>query len=106
MSEPSDKDRKERVFRAVMLGQMAGSATFLAERYLLRIDVETALGKPVRFEEDWPDAKVVKLESIFDAKVAPADHMLIDITPGHGKFEGKAVLTLHFGTLFLSGLLA
>ena len=54
-----------------------------------------------------PDpAKVVKLESIFDAKVAPADHMLIDITPGHGKFEGKAVLTLHFGTLFLSGLLA
>ena len=53
-----------------------------------------------------PDpAKVIKLESIFDAKIAPADHMLIDITPGHGKFEGKAVLTLHFGTLFLSGLL-
>ena len=53
-----------------------------------------------------PDpAKVVKLESIFDPKIAPADHMLIDITPGHGKFEGKAVLTLHFGTLFLSGLL-
>jgi len=49
--------------------------------------------------------KVIKLESIFDSKVAPADHMLIDITPGHGKFEGKAVLTLHFGTLFLSGLL-
>ena len=53
-----------------------------------------------------PDpAKVIKLESIFDAKIAPAEHMLIDITPGHGKFEGKAVLTLHFGTLFLSGLL-
>ena len=53
-----------------------------------------------------PDpAKVIKLESIFDPKIAPADHMLIDITPGHGKFEGKAVLTLHFGTLFLSGLL-
>ena len=53
-----------------------------------------------------PDpAKVMKLDSMFDAKVAPADHMLIDITPGHGKFEGKAVLTLHFGTLFLSGLL-
>jgi hypothetical protein len=50
-------------------------------------------------------AKVIKLESIFDSKIAPADHMLIDITPGHGKFEGKAVLTLHFGTLFLSGLL-
>ena len=53
-----------------------------------------------------PDpTKVIKLESAFDPKIAPADHMLIDITPGHGKFEGKAVLTLHFGTLFLSGLL-
>jgi len=53
-----------------------------------------------------PDpAKVIKLDSVFDGKVAPADHMLIDITPGHGKFEGKAVLTLHFGSLFLSGLL-
>ena len=53
-----------------------------------------------------PDpAKVIKLESIFEAKVAPADHMLIDITPGHGKFLGRAVLTLHFGTLFLSGSL-
>jgi hypothetical protein len=31
--------------------------------------------------------------------------MLIDVTPGHGKFEGKAVMTLHFGSLFLSGLL-
>lgn len=54
-----------------------------------------------------PDpAKVIRLDSIFDSKVAPAAHMLIDITPGHGKFEGKAILTLHFGTLFLSGLLA
>jgi hypothetical protein len=53
-----------------------------------------------------PDpTKVIKLESVFDAKVAPADHMLIDVTPGHGKFEKRAVLTLHFGTLFLSGLI-
>jgi len=53
-----------------------------------------------------PDpTKIIKLESSFNAKIAPAEHMLIDITPGHGKFEGKAVLTLHFGTLFLSGLL-
>jgi len=54
-----------------------------------------------------PDpTKVIKLESIFESKIAPADHMLIDITPGHGKFEGRAVLTLHFGTLFLSGSLS
>lgn len=53
-----------------------------------------------------PEAtKVMKLESTFDSKIAPAEHMLIDITPGKGKFVGKAVLTLHFGTLFLSGLL-
>lgn len=53
-----------------------------------------------------PDpTKVIRLDSMFDEKVAPADHMLIDITPGHGKFEGKAVLTLHFGSLLLSGLL-
>jgi hypothetical protein len=31
--------------------------------------------------------------------------MLIDVTPGHGKFDGNAILTLHFGTLFLSGLI-
>lgn len=49
--------------------------------------------------------KIMKLESVFDPKAGPAEHMLIDITPGHGKFEGKAVLTLHFGGLFLSGLL-
>ena len=32
--------------------------------------------------------------------------MLIDITPGDGKLEGRAVLTLHFGGLFLSGALS
>ena len=56
---------------------------------------------------DTPDpAKVVKLDSMFATDKGAAEHMLIDITPGHGKFEGKAVLTLHFGTLFLAGILA
>jgi hypothetical protein len=54
-----------------------------------------------------PDVtKAVRLESAFSSGDGHADHMLIDITPGHGKFEGKAVLTLHFGTLFLAGVLA
>jgi len=54
-----------------------------------------------------PDvAKAIKLESQFAADKGTAEHMLIDITPGHGKFEGKAVLTLHFGALFLAGVLA
>jgi hypothetical protein len=51
-------------------------------------------------------AKAIRLESIFAADKGTAEHMLIDITPGHGKFEGKAVLTLHFGSLFLAGVLA
>ena len=56
---------------------------------------------------DVPDsAKAIRLESMFSADHGTADHMLIDMTPGHGKFEGKAVLTLHFGSLFLAGVLS
>ena len=54
-----------------------------------------------------PDsAKAIRLDSIFSSDKGTAEHMLIDITPGSGRFLGKAVLTLHFGTLFLSGVLA
>ena len=54
-----------------------------------------------------PDStKAIRLESMFSADKGTAEHMLIDITPGHGKFEGKAVLTLHFGSLFLAGVLS
>ena len=55
---------------------------------------------------DTPDpTKAIRLESTFSADHGTAGHMLIDVTPGHGKFEGKAVLTLHFGSLFLAGVL-
>ena len=54
-----------------------------------------------------PDmSKVIKLESVYSAGIGTAPHMLIDITPGSGKFEGRAVLTLHFGSLFLAGALS
>ncbi len=54
-----------------------------------------------------PDmTKVIKLDSMFSTSAGLAPHMLIDISPGTGKFEGKAVLTLHFGTLFLAGALS
>jgi hypothetical protein len=54
-----------------------------------------------------PDvAKAIRLDSMFEGDKGTAEHMLIDVTPGHGRFEGKAVLTMHFGSLFLSGLLA
>ena len=52
------------------------------------------------------EANIIKLDSMYSSSSGNADHMLIDITPGHGKFEGKAVLTLHFGTMFLSGALS
>jgi hypothetical protein len=56
---------------------------------------------------DQPDmAKVIKLESKYSSSAGTAGHMLIDITPGAGQFEGKAVLTLHFGSLFLAGALS
>ena len=51
-------------------------------------------------------AKIIKLESLFETDKGAAEHMLLDLTPGHGKFEGKAVLTLHFGTLFLAAVIA
>jgi hypothetical protein len=54
-----------------------------------------------------PEAgKAIRLDSVFEGDKGTAEHMLIDITPGHGRFEGKAVITMHFGSLFLSGLLA
>ena len=53
-----------------------------------------------------PDvAKAIRLDSMFEGNKGTAEHMLIDVTPGHGRFEGKAVITLHFGSLFVSGLL-
>jgi hypothetical protein len=56
---------------------------------------------------DTPDAaKALRLDSRFSTAHGTAEHMLIDITPGEGTFEGKAVLTLHFGTLHLAGVLA
>jgi hypothetical protein len=53
-----------------------------------------------------PDpAKVIKLDSVYSGAQGKAEHMLLDITPGEGKFEGKAVLTLHFGSMFLAAAL-
>jgi len=51
-------------------------------------------------------AKAIKLESAFSTAQGTAEHMLVDISPGDGKFAGRAVLTLHFGHLFLAGALS
>jgi hypothetical protein len=82
---------------------------------------EYTIGAIKNAEKDWtmalypgaiargtaPDtAKALKLESLFSSSHGTAEHMLIDLTPGEGALEGKAVLTLHFGALHLSGVLA
>lgn len=39
----AQRKRKQRIFKSVMIGLMVGSAVFLAERYLLRIDPDTSV---------------------------------------------------------------
>lgn len=91
----------------------AGSVTLAAGDYTIGVikssDTEWTMalypGKLSR--DDTPDqSKVIKLDSMYSGSEGTAEHMLIDITPGSGKFEGKAVLTLHFGTMFLAGALS
>jgi hypothetical protein len=54
-----------------------------------------------------PDmSKMIKLDSLFSSTHGQAEHMYLDIAPGHGKQDGKAVLVLHFGTLYLAGALS
>lgn len=52
------------------------------------------------------ESKLIKLDSTYSSGAGTAEHMLIDISPGHGKFQGRAVLSLHFGTLFLEGAIS
>ena len=91
----------------------AGGATLPAGEYTIGVikngpnDFVMALYKGGLARGATPDmTNVIKLDSAYSPSAGSADHMLIDITPGKGKFEGKAVLTLHFGTLFLEGALS
>ncbi len=43
MSRQTDEERKQKIFRACMLGLAAGSGTFLALRYALNIGVDPSL---------------------------------------------------------------
>jgi hypothetical protein len=91
----------------------AGAVTIPAGEYTIGVVKTSATewtmalykgGLPRGSEPDM--AQVLKLESSYSANAGTAPHMLIDITPGHGKFEGRAVLTLHFGNMFLEGALS
>ena len=91
----------------------AGTVTIPAGEYTIGViknsetDWTMALYPGAVARGETPEAaKAIKLESLFSSKHGPAEHMLIDITPGDGKLAGRAVLTLHFGNLFLSGALS
>jgi hypothetical protein len=90
-----------------------GSVTVPAGEYTIGViknadkDWTMALYPGVLGRADKPDvAKAIKLDSAFSSDHGTAEHMLIDVTPGSAKLEGRAVLTLHFGGLFLSGALS
>jgi len=91
----------------------AGAVTLAAGEYTIGViknsdkDWTMALYKGTLARGETADpAKVIKLESVYSASAGTAEHMLVDITPGHGKQEGRAVLTLHFGSMFLAGALS
>lgn len=91
----------------------AGSVTLPAGEYTIGViknaDKDWTLALyPGRLQRgDVPDAaKAIRLESVFSADHGTAHHMLIDVTPGDGRLEGRSALTLHFGTLFLAGALS
>jgi len=91
----------------------AGSVSIPAGEYTIGVirndekDWTMALYPGALPREGTPDvAKALKLESLFSTDHGIAEHMLLDITPGSGKLEGRAALTLHFGNLFLAGALS
>ena len=91
----------------------AGSVTLAAGDYTIGViknsasDWTMALLQGKLARGDTPDmSKVIKLDSMYSASQGTSEHMLLDITPGAGKFEGKAVLTLHFGSMYLAGALS
>lgn len=53
-----------------------------------------------------PDmSKLIKLDSAFNESNDNSGHLVVDIFPGEGKFEGKAVILLGFGTMWVQGLI-
>jgi len=92
---------------------MSGGTEIAAGDYTIGVikngsgDWTMALHKGKLSRGDSPDmANVIELDSMYSSDMGNAEHMLIDITPGSGELEGKAVLTLHFGTMFLAGALS
>ena len=88
----------------------AGSATIPAGEHIIGVSKDGP--------ENWtlalysgqldraPDSsKLIKLDSMFFRTTEAIEHLMLDITPGHGRLEGRAVLTINFGTLALQAAL-
>ena len=91
---------------------MAGSLSIPAGEYIIGVvknsnsDWTLALyGGTIGRGETPADADLLKLDSMFFRVTDAIEHLTLDITPGHGKHEGKAVLSINFGTLAVHGSL-
>ena len=91
----------------------AGSVTIPAGDYTIGVIKNSASnwgmvllpGKLSRGET--PDlSNMIKLDSHYSTAHGNSAHLRIDIEPGHGDFEGKAVLSIAFGSMFLEAALS
>ena len=90
----------------------AGSASIPTGEYLVgaikKGDGWTMVLYPGKLERDEkPDlSKVIELDSQFNTSADSAEHLVVDISPGWGKHQGKAVVLIGFGTLWLDGVIS
>jgi len=89
-----------------------GSASIPAGTYLVgaikKGDGWTMVLYPGKLERgEKPDlSKAIKLDSQFNTSADAAEHLVVDIGPGWGKNQGKAVVVIGFGTLWLDGVIS
>jgi hypothetical protein len=90
----------------------AGSASIPAGTYLVGAvkngDGWTMALYPGKLERgEKPDlSKAIKLDSQLNTSTDGAEHLVVDIGPGWGKNQGKAVVLIGFGTLWLDGAIS
>lgn len=59
----------------------------------------------LEFGESPDMSKLIKLDSTYMKGEEGASHLVVDVFPGDGKFEGKAVILMGFGTMWVQGLI-
>ena len=91
---------------------MAGSLSIPAGEYIIGVvknsanDWTLALYPGTIGRGETPeDSKLLKLDSMYFTVSEPIEHLTLDFTTGHGRHEGKAVLSINFGTMVVHGSL-